>query len=186
MNYWHQIDEVSALKPQRVLEVGAGSGLVADRLRAWGCDVTTVDINADLTPDIVASVERLPVPDASYDVVLAAEVLEHIPLERMPDALHELRRVARYAVVTLPHAGSAFILRIKVPWIVDCILFLKIPFFWKTHTNKYGDARGHYWELGKRGYPRARARALFRAAGFRIVKERIFPDDIVRIVFVLE
>ena len=185
MNFWHQVDEVCVLKPQRVLEVGAGSGFVAERLRALGLVVTTVDIDAGLRPDIVGSVEKLPVSDASYDVVLAAEVLEHVPFERVPEALKELRRVACQAVITLPHAGSAFILRVKIPWIIDRTLFIKVPFFWKTHHNKYGDARGHYWEPGKRGYPRSRVRALFRDVGFQIVKERIFPDDIVRMLFVL-
>lgn len=185
MNFWHQIDEVAVLQPQSVLEVGGGSGLVTERLRALGYRVTTMDVDARLHPDLVASVELIPVSDASYDVVLAAEVLEHLPFERVPTALHELRRVARQAVITLPHAGSAFILRVKIPWIVDHTFFLKIPFFWKSHYNKYGDVRGHYWEPGKRGYPRSRVRALLHAAGFQIVKERIFSDDIVRILFVL-
>ncbi len=186
MNFWHQVDEVMALKPQRVLEVGAGGGIVRDRLRGVGCEVITVDTDPAVESDVVASIEKLPFPDKSFDVVLAAEVLEHVPFERVPEALRELKRVARHAVVvTLPHAGSAFIFHIKIPLIGDGTFFLKVPFFWKQHANKYGDARGHYWELGKRGYSRARMRTLFNQAGLQVVKERIYPDDIIRICFVL-
>jgi len=186
MNFWHQVDEVMALRPQTVLEVGKGAGIVASRLSSLGCKVTVVDIDPGLKPDIVASVEKIPVPDGAYDVVLAAEILEHLPLKRVPGALRELRRVGQRVVVTLPHAGTALIARLRVPWGGDYMLFMKIPFFWKAHSNKYGDFRGHYWELGKRGYPRSRARKLFREAGFQILKERIWPDDFIHIFFVLE
>lgn len=186
MNFWHQVDEVMALRPQTVLEVGKGAGIVASRLSSLGCKVTVVDVDPLLKPDILASVEKIPVPDAAYDVVLAAEVLEHLPMECIPGALRELKRVGRHVVVALPHAGTALIARLRIPGAGDYTLFLKIPFFWKAHTNIYGDSRGHYWELGKRGYPRSRARKLFREAGFRILKERIWPDDFIRIFFVLE
>src|SRR5690606_16965503 len=57
LTYWHQIREVMARRPARVLEVGVGTGLVASYLRASGIDVTTVDINEALEPDVVGSVQ---------------------------------------------------------------------------------------------------------------------------------
>ena len=186
MNFWHQIDEVTRLGGKRVLEIGKGSGIVSDRLRAMGDEVTTVDIDADLKPDVVASAEQLPFGDKAFDVVLAAEILEHIPFERVSGALSEIRRVATQSVITLPHAGSAMIGRLRIPWLCDIEMFIKIPFFWVRHHNKYGNEIGHFWELGKRGFARRRFRALLKEARFSIQKERIYADDFIRIFFVLQ
>jgi SAM-dependent methyltransferase len=102
-SFWHQLDETLDLAPRTVLEVGPGSGLVTDWLRRAGIEVTTVDIDTDVRPDVVASVTSLPVAPASYDVVLCCEVMEHLPWPDAVRALAELRRVSRLgAVVSLP------------------------------------------------------------------------------------
>jgi 2-polyprenyl-3-methyl-5-hydroxy-6-metoxy-1,4-benzoquinol methylase len=87
--------------PCRVLDLGCGAGLVADRLRAAGHHVTGVDLDED--PDVADRVDRfvkadldegLP-PDvgSDFDVVLAADVFEHLP---QPDRLlRELRNSLR-------------------------------------------------------------------------------------------
>ncbi len=87
--------------PSRVLDLGCGAGLVAERLRAAGHQVTGVDLDED--PEVSERVDRfvkadldegLP-PDVGtdYDVVLAADVFEHL---RQPDRLlRELRDVLR-------------------------------------------------------------------------------------------
>ena len=43
--------------------------------------------------DYVSDITRIPVPDASFDVILCTEVLEHVP--RPIEALHEMVRVTR-------------------------------------------------------------------------------------------
>jgi ubiquinone/menaquinone biosynthesis C-methylase UbiE len=186
MNFWHQIDEIQRLQPKTILEIGKGSGFVADYLQKRGYNITTVDIDPSTHPDIVASCEQLPVADKSYDLVVAAEVLEHLPFERVESTLRELRRVATNALITLPHAGSALILRLRLPWIIDRTLFVKVPFFWKQHVNKHGNITGHAWELGKKTFSRARMRQLLTSANFTIVKEKIFPDDYIHIFYVLK
>ncbi len=57
-SYWHQINEITKLKPEKVLEVGIGNGFVSDYLKKRNFNVTTVDIDKDLKPDIVGSVFR--------------------------------------------------------------------------------------------------------------------------------
>jgi len=100
---WHQVDEVLRLGGRRVLEVGPGSGLVTDWLRRAGLEVTTVDIDGALKPTVVAPVTDLPLESGSFDVVLCAEVLEHLPYARVPAALRELARVAtRGVVISVP------------------------------------------------------------------------------------
>jgi SAM-dependent methyltransferase len=98
--------------PRRVLEVGIGEGEVAQRVAQRYPDASVIGLdlpddilaqewlNRDLT-SIFGDITRLPFPDKSFDLVLAIEVLEHVP---HPDlALAELSRVAaRDVVVSVP------------------------------------------------------------------------------------
>jgi ubiquinone/menaquinone biosynthesis C-methylase UbiE len=97
-----------ASAPARVLEVGVGEGEVSDRIRSRypGVEVVGVDLpDTDLAAHwqerglqgLFADIARLPFPDAAFDLVLAIEVLEHVP--DPPAALRELNRVGRDRVV---------------------------------------------------------------------------------------
>lgn len=173
-SYWHQMAAVLALGGRTVLEIGLGNGIVAGGLARLGLVVTTLDIDPDLDPDLVGSVTRIPVTADTFDLVLAAEVLEHIAWEDLPAALMELKRVTRRAVVlSLPNAGYTFACDWKLPLMRRQRWIWRLPRFWQRHAF---DGQ-HYWELGKRGYSRKRFHALLRASGFRIVAARCWPDD---------
>ena len=91
---------VAECDPARVLEVGGGPGELAARIRAEvGCDVVMVDISprmVQLARDRgvdaqVGDAESLPFGDGSFDCVLAAWMLFHLPdIDR---GLAELSRV---------------------------------------------------------------------------------------------
>jgi 2-polyprenyl-6-hydroxyphenyl methylase/3-demethylubiquinone-9 3-methyltransferase len=77
---------------ERLLDVGCGIGLYSEFWHARGMDVTGVDIDADQVSYAagrareqgwniryqVASGERLPFRDASFDIVYANSLLEHV------------------------------------------------------------------------------------------------------------
>ena len=103
-----------------VLDVGAGTGRHAIRLAAAGARVTALDFSDAMLAKAGAKpgAERvrwithdadagaLPFPDRSFDRVLSALVLEHIPLDRLPPFFSELGRVTRpdgRIVVTAMH-----------------------------------------------------------------------------------
>lgn len=101
-----------AAAPARILEVGVGEGEVTSRLMTrWpGADCVGVDLpdaelaahwdRRDFAP-LFGDIGRLPFPDNSFDLVLAIEVLEHVPFPEL--ALAELDRVARRdLVVSVP------------------------------------------------------------------------------------
>lgn len=179
-SYWHQIDLVRAQNPNSVLEIGVGNGIVCDMLKRLGFDVQTVDIDASLNPTHVASATSLPLPDKSVDVTLCAEVLEHLPFEESVKAMKEIHRVTkRIAIITLPHAGYTFSFIFKIPLLSWIALGFKLPHFWKTH--KFNGE--HYWETGKKGWPRKKIRKALTDNGFTILNERIYPDDPAHVTF---
>ncbi len=97
-----------AQAPTSILEVGMGEGAVAGRVchrfpdaHFVGVDLPDPELAASwrlcgLT-GLVADISRLPFLDDAFDLVLAIEVLEHVPEPRA--ALRELSRVSSASLV---------------------------------------------------------------------------------------
>jgi SAM-dependent methyltransferase len=93
------------LAKQRVLDCGCGAGEYVRALLALGADAHGVEFDAAKiaagrahAPELAARIavgdlEALAFPDASFDVALLNEVLEHVPDDAA--ALREVRRVLR-------------------------------------------------------------------------------------------
>jgi ubiquinone/menaquinone biosynthesis C-methylase UbiE len=80
-----------------VLDVAAGGGHVARRLREAGAQVVTVDAAPGMEPDAIAPADHLPFADASFDAVACRIAAHHFPDALA--ALKEMARVARERVV---------------------------------------------------------------------------------------
>ncbi|HEX7526829.1 MAG TPA: class I SAM-dependent methyltransferase [Gaiellaceae bacterium] len=85
----------------RALDVATGGGHVARRLREAGAEVVTVDPALAMHPDVVASAESLPFPDASFDVVVNRLAAHHFA--SIGEAVGEFARVTRGLVVIEDH-----------------------------------------------------------------------------------
>lgn len=174
-SYWHQIREVLERHPMNLLEIGVGSGFVNRYLRDREIHVTSVDFDASLSPDIVGDVRKLTFADNTYDISIAYEVLEHIPYEDALKAIGELARVSqRYVLVSLPDATRVFCLAISLPGVGIVRKLLSVPIFPRVHVMTKG---GHYWEIGKRGYPLSRIKMDIERVGLTIEKTyRVFEN----------
>ena len=99
------LKELGDLTGRRVLDAGCGGGLVARELAVAGAEVVGVDRSlgslevarravdrsiGSFRP-VRGRLERLPFADGSFDAVVAADVLEHLP--DLPAAVAELARV---------------------------------------------------------------------------------------------
>jgi SAM-dependent methyltransferase len=101
---------------RRTLDLGCASGFVVEALRELGFDASGSDVSqyaidhyaegarghlrfGDLT-------ERLPYSNGAFELVSALETFEHVPPDRVPHALREVRRITSGLVVaTIPSFG---------------------------------------------------------------------------------
>jgi len=119
--YFHQQRYSSILKylktDDKVLEVGCGEGILSVFAAQKGVQITALDISR---PNLEAAkkfaeeqgvernikfiesdAENLPFPDNSFDMVIADNILEHLP--NFEKGLSEIRRVTRKnAIIALP------------------------------------------------------------------------------------
>jgi SAM-dependent methyltransferase len=97
-------------QPTTVLELGAGTGKLTAALVALGHDVHATDPDEEMLarlrerlPEVrtsVAEAEDLPVPDASYDVVVAAQAFHWFDTDRaLPEVARVLKPGGRLALV---------------------------------------------------------------------------------------
>lgn len=148
-SYFYQLREITALKPSSVLEVGVGDRVVGDYIKN-NTDIVykSMDIDAELGPDMVGDVRKIPAPDGIFDIVCAFEVLEHVPFEEAKEALAEMSRVSRkHVIISVPHFGPPVKILFKMPLLPEIKMSFKIPYSRKHTFN--GE---HYWELGKKSF----------------------------------
>lgn len=112
------VQEFSARLPNgtKILDAGAGNAPYAELFA--NCDYVTADWGNSphaqaAGSDIVASLDALPLPDASFDAALCTEVLEHV---RHPETV-----VAELARVLVP-GGQ---------------LCVTVPFVWPLHEEPF-------------------------------------------------
>jgi hypothetical protein len=162
MSYWYQLKEiVSRPEIKTVLDIGPGTDFLRSNLKIFRPDITyhSLDLAADIEPDVFGSVLKIPLRDKSYDLVSAFQVLEHIEFKDFTVALTEMKRVSKqYVFISLPHAGSSFRLQMKVPIIPQIQIAIRVPLPKKHVFN--GE---HYWEIGKKGYSPDKIKGLLKA-----------------------
>ena len=181
-SYWYQLKEILEKTPTSVLEIGVGDRVVCEYLRRLGhVAYTCVDYAPDTEPDIVGDVRALPFADASFSVVCAFEVLEHLPFEDFERSVAELMRVAKERVViSVPHFGPPLRFLLKVPLFPEIRFALKIPI---PRTHAFNGQ--HHWEIGTRGYPVARVRKALSRHG-RLVRDYVPFENQYHHFFVLD
>jgi 2-polyprenyl-3-methyl-5-hydroxy-6-metoxy-1,4-benzoquinol methylase len=105
------VKDVVEMKPNNVLDFGGGVGINAVMLARAGLDVTLADLAGTSLEfaqfrakkhDVALKLWQTDIapmpPDAKYDVILALDVLEHLPADVLEDAVNKL--------VKLKHAGT--------------------------------------------------------------------------------
>ena len=182
VSYYTQISETLAFKPLSVLEVGVGDGVFGAYVKSQtNVEYKSLDIAADLKPDILGTIDAIPLPDNAVDCAVAFEVLEHIPFEKVPKALSELMRVSRKnVIVSMPHFGPPIKFVLKLPFFKEIRLSFKIPY----HPMHVWNGE-HYWEIGKKDTPPALVKQVISQHG-KLVKDFVLFDNQYHHFYVLE
>lgn len=104
------LDAVSPLGVRNALEVGSGPGFVIRAVRdRLGIPAVATDVSSAFDEALaglctIADASSLPFRDASFDVVIASEVLEHLDVRALEGVAREMTRVSsRFVVVTVPY-----------------------------------------------------------------------------------
>lgn len=153
ISYWYQIDTIRKLNPKSILEVGKGTGFVYDYLKKSKFNITSMDYNKDLNPDIVCDVIEISLEN-KYDLISCSEVLEHIPYEDACKVLERFSKISKYVLLCIPVGGPYFSFNFRFSGIKR--IFKKELFgkgivlrpFWKNFTKE----EEHHWEAGYKNY----------------------------------
>jgi SAM-dependent methyltransferase len=121
-------------------------------------------------PVLRGSGEHLPFPDATFDMVVSAWVLEH--LDRPDRVFGEVARVMRPAghfVFLTPNAMNPLILANRMgqvaPWLQHRLV-----------SNVYGRAKSDTFAVRYRANSTGRLRRLARGSGFSVMELRVIAD----------
>ena len=133
---------ISLIPPEvkSILDVGCGDGAVTNSL-VNSYDVTGIDVSEKALKHFkgkahIGSLEDLPFPNKSFDLIISAEVLEHLPVSIYQASLKEMQRVAKaYIIVSTPAHE-----RLETSF-VDCF-YCGCVFHRNHHVRTY-DAAAH-------------------------------------------
>ena len=170
-SYKHQVELAFETNPENILIVGKGDGIVGNIISSSGIKVISLDIDRFLKPNIVASVESMPIFDNSVDLCICCEVLEHLHYDSFEEVLKEIYRVTKYCfILSLPDIRRFFSIRLIAPKLkfsyqISLPRLRKIEFS-KNRTK----SMGHYWEIGFKEYGFGKIANAIESAGWEIDK----------------
>jgi hypothetical protein len=110
--------------------------------------VTTVDIDQTRSPDVVSDIANIPnhFPANASDVVVAFQVLEHIPFDEFKNGIQCLLHAARrYVVISLPIYGT------NLSWEFGFGRFLFRKAFRLRKWKSFKADEQHFWEVNAKG-----------------------------------
>ena len=188
-SYWYQIKEIIACCKQqtdKILEIGPGNKFLSDYFLRRDYSIQTMDIDEQYEPDIVGTVLSIPKKDNFYKVVMAFQVLEHLPFEEFDKALLEMERVSsEYVIFSVPDVRYFFEFRFS--FFSSSKTWYKILSFRRLTNRKLPTTPvgGHHWEIGRPGF--SVKKIISNIPGqFEVVREYRIPCNPIHHIFVLK
>lgn len=138
-----------------ILDIGCAKGFLLHDFKELmpQCTVAGVDVSAyaienameSVKPFLrVASAERLPYPDKSFDLVISINSIHNLPLERLKTALQEITRVSRgHSYITLDAWRNEVERENLFKWVLTAETMLHVD-DWQRLFAEVG-YNGDYW-----------------------------------------
>lgn len=156
-------DFLGPLASKRVLDLGTSTGIIGNYLAEYSADVTGIDIDApaveyaratnqrDNLHFVVGDGMQLPFSDNSFDVVICAQIYEHVPdANRLVDDIH---RVLKPGGVCYFAAGNRLMYmepHYRLPFLSVLPKFLAHRYMRLAGRGKhYYETHRTYWGLRK-------------------------------------
>lgn len=192
ISFWYQLSEALRCAPVSVLEVGVGPRVVNAALQAEGISVTSVDINPSLVPDVVARVQDLTqhFETGSFDLVLCARVLHHVPFAEFDRCLREMSTVTKqYVILTVPVDELRLYVSFKLTAMAPKLLSIRLPLALKRSVLRLaGQLDSYYsrlWKVNSSRETGLREIEAVLAKYFEIERSYSIPENRSHRVFVL-
>lgn len=181
--HFHVLHDLLAHETGAVLEVGTGDGVVRRCAGPFVQRYMVLDLNPALQPDVIGDLLDPPAElTGAFDAVVCTEVLEHLPFERLPDALSQLHGFLRpggHLYLTLPHRkGHALWVspRQRLHPLRFPVGLTSLSEAWNRFVRRriWIDPH-HCWEIGDGFVRRAMVEDRLRAAGLRTLAFQELP-----------
>jgi len=161
--YWNQqkLLEGNIDKKDRIGEIGVGTKFTTNYLISKGYNVRTIDIDPGKKPDVLANIVTCEEAILEFDVVLAFNILEHIPYEDMISVIKKFKNAGTQKLfIGLPiNQKNIFEMYIKVGRFYEKQLSIRIP-------RKRITAQYHHWELEYKDFTIARLISDYKEIGY--------------------
>jgi ubiquinone/menaquinone biosynthesis C-methylase UbiE len=170
-SFYYQLNYINQIKPNKVLDIGPGNNFLKYLLNR-DFEFKTIDIDQQLSPDFIGSVDNLPLSNNSFDLICCFQVLEHLPIEKLEICLNELHRVSsHYVLLSLPYSRLEFKFNLKILFFKELKIKILIPKFYKR--NKFDGQ--HYWEIGRKKSSKRKIKNLIEK--HFIIEEILNPHE---------
>jgi hypothetical protein len=155
--------------------------------------VKTADIKSRTNPDYLGDFRGINIPE-KFDLVAAFEMLQHLPYGDLPQTLVKLAELSdKYVLISVPSRVHRFELTLEIPpMLAPRRLGLRwlrgrhsISTTWERPRGKDRSKRDwegredywnpHYWEIGRKSFPRSRFLADIESSGLRILWHKYNP-----------
>lgn len=178
IRFFFILKEVEKKRLKSVLEIGPGEGTLKKLFAPYAERYDTIDVNSKLSPTYVSDVrKRIENINETYDCVIAADILEHIPFTDLSNALPNIYSYLKkdgVALITIPHRASHFLFMspTNIPH------FIRIPtgflsfgsFYRRFIKRKIWIDPDHEWEIGDGHHTINDVAEVMKSAGFTIEK----------------
>lgn len=186
IRFFYLSKELNFSEAKKVLEVGEGSGVIRKVMREYVEKYDTVDVNTALFPTFISDVrEKINNIENSYDCVIAADILEHIPFDDVPKALENIHSYLTdegFALITIPHRASHFLFmsptNIPHAFRVPTGFLSPGAFYRRFIKRKIWIDPNHKWEIGDGYHTIDDVTRVMKNTGFKIekIKKLIYVD----------
>jgi len=177
-----------------ILEIGPGSGYFATITKSIGYSIKTADIKARTNPDYLGDFREVKISER-FDLVAAFEMLQHLPYTDLPSTLKKLAALSdRYVLVSIPARIHRFEFSIEIPglfaprrlglgWLRGSHT-RSIKWEWprakdpaeREWTGRDDYWNPHYWEVGRKSFPRSRVLSDIESSGLKILWTKYNPQ----------